>query len=510
MKLRSDHPTDRDPARAEPVKLKNLNPRRIHTGRVAMLGFVLLGSFVADGGVAQTGAGELKPNAATQNATLTPPNLHSAIASDVIHITLGRSAVLTSSSPLRRIYVGNPAVLQTYTSGASEIVLTAKTPGVSSMVLWDDAGGHRLYTVSADLDPEALRASFDAAFPGSSIHVETGEGKIFLTGSVATDAASDSALKMASLYAKDVVNSLVIVPVHGKQVELKLRIVEVDRTRLEQYGVNIFAGGRTAVGSTTQQFNSTATGSGPTLAVSDPLNIFLYNAKLNVGLTVQDLEQKQILQVLAEPTLTTLSGLPARFLSGGEFPFPVVQGGTGSSTAITIQFRPYGVKVDFTPTVNPDGSIRIKLSPEVSTLDYSNAVTISGFTIPALSTRQAETEVEIQNGQSFIVSGLLDHRTTEIMSKMPGIGSVPILGALFRSKNFNHSVVELVIIVTATVVDPLATTPLAEPELPKFAVPNMEPNAFDGERHNKSEAASPAPPPTQTGQPTTPIRTDLP
>jgi pilus assembly protein CpaC len=271
---------------------------------------------------------------------------------------------------------------------------------------------------------------------------------------------------MASLYAKDVVNSLVVVPVHGKQVQLKLRIVEVDRTRMNQLGVNIFSSGiGSTMGSTsTQQYGSTATGSGSSLSVSDPLNIFLYNSKLNVGLTVQDLEQKQILQVLAEPTLTTLSGLPARFLSGGEFPFPMVQGGTGNSTAISIQFRPYGVKVEFTPTVNADGSIRIKLAPEVSTLDYSNAVTISGFTIPALSTRQTETEVEIQNGQSFIVSGLLDHRTTEIMSKVPGIANVPILGELFRSKNFSHSVVELVIIVTATVVDPLTSSPQAVPE----------------------------------------------
>ena len=412
--------------------------------------------------------------------------------------------MLTSAAPLRRIYVGNPAVLQTYTSGSSEIVLTAKTAGVSSMVLWDETGGHRMYTVSADLDPEALRASFDAAFPGSSIHVDTGEGKVFLTGSVASDAASDAALKMATLYTKDVVNSLVVVPVHGKQVQLKLRIVEVDRTRLDQLGVNIFAGGRTAVGTSTQQFSTTATGSGSSLTVSDPLNIFLYNAKLNVGLTVKDLEQKQILQVLAEPTLTTLSGLPAHFLSGGEFPFPVVQGGTGNTTAISIQFRPYGVKVEFTPTVNPDGSIRIKLSPEVSTLDYTNAVTISGFTIPALSTRQTETEVEIQNGQSFIVSGLLDHRTTEIMSKMPGISSIPILGDLFRSKNFNHSVVELVIIVTATVVDPLTSSPQAEPEQPKMATPNLDSNAFDGRAHNLPKGISA---PAQQSQPPAPTQT---
>jgi len=502
MNLRNSQQAKRGQADTNPAGLK----------RVPALAFCLLLSFYAfDGAAAQIRALPAKTFAQTQNAALVAPSLHSASASDVIHITLGHSVVLTSATPLRRIYVGNPAVLQTYTSGTSEIVLTAKTAGVSSMVLWDEAGGHRLYTVSADLDPEALRASFDAAFPGSSIHVETGEGKVFLTGSVATDAASDAALKMASLYAKDVVNSLVVVPVHGKQVQLKLRIVEVDRTRLDQLGINIFSQGRTALATTTQQFSSSITGTGSALTVSDPMNIFLYNNKLNVGLTVQDLEQKQILQVLAEPTLTTLSGLPARFLSGGEFPFPVVQGGTANSTAITIQFRPYGVKVDFTPTVNPDGSIRIKLSPEVSTLDYTNAVTISGFTIPALSTRQTETEVEIQNGQSFIVSGLLDHRTTEIMSKVPGIASVPILGELFRSKNFNHSVVELVIIVTATVVDPL--TPMqAEPEQPKMAVPNLDPNAFDGKAHNKAQSGVSAPatqtqpqqqpaPAARTGQP---------
>jgi pilus assembly protein CpaC len=491
MNLRTSHPSKPGPVKPNPV-----HPARTSPGRVAALAFfVLLGVGAIDGAAAQSRALPVKPFAQTQNAAFVPPTIHSATANDVLHLTVGRSAVLTSAVPLRRVYIGNPTVLASYCSGTAEIVLTAKTAGVSSMVLWDEAGGHRLYTVSADLDHEALRASFDAAFPGSSIHVETGEGKVFLTGSVASEAASDAAFKMASLYAKDVVNSLVVVPVHGKQVQLKLRIVEVDRTRMNQLGVNIFAGGRTAIGTTTQQFSTSVTGSGSSLTVSDPLNIFLYNSKLNVGLTLQDLEQKQILQVLAEPTLTTLSGLPAHFLSGGEFPFPVVQGGTGNNTAISIQFRPYGVKVEFTPTVNPDGSIRIKLSPEVSTLDYSNAVTISGFTIPALSTRQTETEVEIQNGQSFIVSGLLDHRTTEIMSKVPGIASVPILGELFHSKNFTHSVVELVIIVTATVVDPLTTLPLTEPDQPKMSVPNLDSNAFDGRAHNLPKAGVWAPAP---------------
>jgi pilus assembly protein CpaC len=403
--------------------------------------------------------------------------------------------VLTSDTPLRRVYIGDPSVLQTFTSGASEVVLTAKAAGVSSLVLWDEADGQRLYTVFADLDPEALRSSLEQAFPGSAIHADAGEGKIFLTGSVASEAASDAAFKMASLYTKEVVNSLQIVPEHGKQVQLKLRIVEVDRTRLEQLGINITAGGQTQVGTTTGQFATTAMRSGSSLQVSDPLNIFLYNSKLDVGLTIQDLEQRQILQVLAEPTLTTLSGLPARFLSGGEFPFPVVEGGTGNTTAVSIQFRPYGVKVDFTPTVNADGSIRLKLAPEVSTLDYSNSVTISGFTVPALSTRRAETEVEIQNGQSFVVSGLLDHRTTEILSKVPGIANVPILGQLFRSKNINRSIVELVIVVTATVVDPLGSAAGMSVDQPQFVVPNLDSGSFDTAERRKAATAGVVPEP---------------
>jgi pilus assembly protein CpaC len=431
-------------------------------------------------------------NASGENASALPLAIHSSAADDVLHITVGRSVVLSSAAQLRRVYVGNPSVLQTFTSGSAEIVLTAKSAGVSSLVIWDEAGGNRLYAVFADVDPQTLSDSLARAFPGSSIHALAGEGKIFLSGSVPSEAASDAAFKMASLYAKEVVNSLQIVSVHARQVQLKLRIIEVDRSRLDQLGINLFTvGNGTAAATSTQQFASTATGIGTALAVSNPLNIFVYNRQLNAGLTIQDLEQKQVLQVLAEPTLTTLSGVPARFLSGGEFPFPVAEGGTGNSAVVTIQFRPYGVKMDFTPTVNADGSIRLKLAPEVSTLDYSNAVTISGFTIPALSTRRAETEVEIKDGQSFVVSGLLDRRTTEIMSKIPGIANVPIFGQLFRSKNFNHAITELVIMVTATVVDPLGPGQDSTPSGPKFVVPNLNLDAFDESIQSKSDKTAP-------------------
>ncbi len=424
------------------------------------------------------------------------PTIQAAAAGDTLHVPVGRSVVLTSAEPLRRIYVGNPSVLQSYTSGQREVVLTAKAVGVSSMVLWDTSGGHRLYTISSDLDAEALRGSLDEALPGSGVHVDASGSKVFLSGTVPADAVSDTAFKLASLYSKDVVNSIRVSPARGKQVELKLRIVEVDRTRLEQMGINFFSGGKNTSSTGTAQFGQTTItpnpiGSGGGLiTLTDPLNLLFFNSALNVGVNVQDLEQKQILQVLAEPTLTTMSGMQARFLSGGEFPFPIVQGGTGSATAVTITFKPYGVKVDFTPTVNADGSIHLKVNPEVSTLDYSNSVTISGFTIPALSTRRAETEVEIKDGQSFVVSGLLDHRVTDNVNKVPAIGDIPLLGQVFRSKSFQHSIIELVVLVTAHVVDPLNDAQkIVEP---KMAVPVMETHSFDAAMHKDWKTADPA------------------
>jgi pilus assembly protein CpaC len=420
--------------------------------------------------------------------------LESAGSESMLHIVLGRSMILRSLKPLKRVYVGNPAVMRSFTSTPFEIVITAQTTGISSLVLWDSTGTHSLYTVSVDPDPGALQASLDEAFPGAHLRAEATQGRLSISGTVRSDTDSEAVLRLASLYSKDVINSLRVAPIHGKQVQLKVRIVEVDRTKMEQFGVNIFHGGSFPASVSTEQFSSGTTSSagvGSVLSAGDPLNLFLYSASQNIGATIKDLEQKQILQVLAEPTLTTLSGYPARFLSGGEFPFPVVQGGVGTAAAVTIMFRPFGVKVDFTPTVTQDGAIRLKVNPEVSTLDFSNAVTISGFTVPALSTRRAETEVELRNGQSFVVSGILDHRTTQNLSSIPGISSIPILGQLFRSKQLQRSVMELVVIVTATVVDPLSLPPPVEP---KMAVPNMERRAFDAQlSSSKKNATSTSP-----------------
>jgi pilus assembly protein CpaC len=298
-----------------------------------------------------------------------------------------------------------------------------------------------------------------------------------------SDAAVEEAVKLATTYSKDVVNSLVVDPRHNPQVELRVRIAELDRTKLTQFGFNFFSVGQNAGAVTTQGFGpptfSQIGGTGMQAMIQDVLNLFYFNSALNIGATLRALQDKGVLQVLAEPNLTTIDGQAAKFLAGGEFPFPVIQGSNGGFTSVTIQFRPYGVKLEFTPYVNPDGTIRLKVSPEVSALDYTNAVKISGYTIPAISTRKADTEIELKNGQSFAISGLLDHRITDNLSKIPGIGDVPILGQLFRSRNLNHSTTELIVIVTPTIVEPLGMPATDHPAVPTWPVPFMQPSEFD-------------------------------
>lgn len=434
----------------------------------------------------------MAPRAATPAAPATPVTalvplpmaVHAASSTDTLHVLVGQSLMLHDVNPLRRIYVGNPAILQTYTSGPQEVVLTAKAAGVSTLVVWDTADHSTMYTVHADVDTSGLSASLRSAYPNDIITSTASEDHVTLTGTVPTPEIAEGAVKLAGMYGKDVVNSIRVVPAHGKQVQLKLTVAEVDRSKLVQFGINISRAFGSNVGSvTTGQYPSsiTATGTGAstsaTATASNALNFFFYNFEHGFGLTVADLETANLLQILAEPTLTTLSGKTARFLSGGEFPVPIVQGGTGNSTAVSVVFKQYGVKVEFLPVVNEDGTIHLVVTPEVSTLDYANAVSISGFTIPALSTRRSETEIELRSGQSFMLSGLLNHTTTDVLSKVPGAGDVPIIGHVFKSKSLTKGVSELVILCTASVVDPLHDAP--ETTIPKMPVPPLDEKKFD-------------------------------
>lgn len=401
-----------------------------------------------------------------------------------LHLVVGRSLFLEFPERLRRVYVSNPAVLDALTATPSELVITAKSPGTSSLALWTNDSEPSMYTVLCDVDVSGLSRSLAEALPGDHVDVEAQQGRIHLTGVVNSDAAADEATKLASVYAKEVINSLVVDPRHLPQIQLQVRIVEVDRSKLTAFGINLFGLSNSNVGAaSTQQFAPFTfqnNGNSVQALTSDFLNLFYFDIANGIGATVKDLETKGILEILAEPNLTTLHGKAARFLAGGQFPYPIVQpGGSGSVPVVTVQFQPYGVKLEFTPYVNSDGSIRLKVAPEVSALDYTNVVVIAGYTLPALSTRRAETEVEVKDGESFGISGILDHRTTDTLSKMPGIGDIPILGQLFRSKSLNRSTMELVVIVTPKIIDTLSGPGLPPPSTPAMAVPLLQPQTFD-------------------------------
>ncbi|MFZ0704005.1 MAG: type II and III secretion system protein family protein [Candidatus Korobacteraceae bacterium] len=384
---------------------------------------------------------------------------------ETVHIVVGHSLVVNTPSRVKRVLTGNPEVIESVVTSPEELVVTAKKPGSSSLVLWSTDGRVRALDVYGDMDVSSLRSSLEQSFPSAGLDVQSEGDKVVLNGTAPNKEVAEQAFKMASTFSKEVVNGLLVAPPpHERQVMLKVRFAEADRSKVNQFGVNLFSTGATnTIGTvSTQQFspltlsqNSGQSGVGTQLAISDLLNIFLFRPDINLGATIQLLQQKNVLQILAEPNLMAYSGQPAHFLAGGEFPYPVVQATAVGIGGITIQFKPYGVKLEFIATVEDNDTIRLKVAPEVSSLDYTNAVVISGFTMPAIQTRKAETEIELKNGQSFGIAGLLDERTTVQLSKVPGIGDIPILGEIFKSRSVNKANSELIVLVTPTIVDPV-------------------------------------------------------
>jgi len=417
------------------------------------------------------------------------------VGNQVLHILVGHSVVIRTEPRLRRVLVGNPAVVTTATTAPNEVVVTATAAGSSSVVLWEENNQSRIIEVFADLDVSLLRDAITRGLPGEDIEAESEEGRVVLTGTASSSAIADQIGKMAAPFSKEIVNSIKIaLPHRQKQVLLKVRFAQVDRAKLSAFGINLLSSGAAnTIGTvTTQQFGTLGLGDQGKLTnaigapnrgftttetLSDLLNIFIFRPDLNLGATIRDLQQRNVLQILAEPDLLAANGETARFLAGGELPYPVVSGVAGQAT-VTVQFKPFGVKLEFTGYIEGDNTVRLKVFPEVSSLDFTNAVTISGFVLPAIATRHAETVVELRDGQSFGIAGLLDQRTTAQFSKVPGIGDIPILGQLFRSRSISKTNSELVVIVTPTIVDPAATQ-TAAPELPKMPIAPLDQKQFD-------------------------------
>ncbi|MGC1373237.1 MAG: type II and III secretion system protein family protein [Candidatus Sulfotelmatobacter sp.] len=427
--------------------------------------------------------------AAAPQATVPPPSSQPQ-GSAPLRVMVDKSLLINTTERLKRISVSDPNVVYATVVTPTQILIHGRSPGEVSLLIWDELERSRSFDVRVDVDVSACSEEEHRVFPEEQISVSPSRAAIVLSGHVSTEDVAKRAGELASAYSKNVINVLTFGPVGAQEVLLEVKFAEVDRSALAQLGVNVFSTGAAnligtsttgqygglgpqSVTSTPGQNTSTAT----TESISNILNLFLFSPNIHLGAVIEALETKNLLQILSEPTLIAVNGKKASFLAGGQFPFPIVQPGQGF-TAVTISFKDFGVKLDFTPVIMPNGNIHLTVEPEVSTLDYADAITISGFTVPALSTRKAETEFELRDGQSFVIAGLMDNRVTDTWNKVPGLGDIPILGAFFKSKSISKSNSELMVLCTVHKTGPSTEPPAA----PKNPAPFMDNRKFDGKK----------------------------
>lgn len=425
------------------------------------------------------------PIALADDEPSTQPSSNKALT-----LTIGKGDLLQFENDVMRVAVAEPKVADAVVVSPREVMVNAKGLGRTTVIVWETGAQPRQYEVHVKADNSDIDVLLEAIrhLAGPDIGLTGNEVSLVLTGSVKDSEDSKRAQALAATHAKTVVNMLQLPAVpEPRQILLEVKFASIDRDRLSQFGFNLFSTNSQGIGtSTTQQFQpprftqlQTPNGATPNPSVNfaDLLNLFYYRADINLGATIKALQQNNLLEMLAEPNLIVLEGKTASFLAGGQFPFPVLTSTTtGGSTSpvITVQFKPFGVKLDFTPTVTNNGSIDLQVAPEVSSLDYTNAVTLQGFQIPALSTRRADTEVILKDGESFAIAGLLDNRVTQTLSKVKGLGDIPILGQLFKSRSTEKTNNELLVVITPRFVHPapagerLAMPPVLVPYLPSL------------------------------------------
>ena len=416
-----------------------------------------------------------------------------------LRVMVGKSLLINTTERLKRISVTDPTVADALVVTPTQVLVNGLNPGEVSLLIWDELERSRSFDLRVDVDITAATEEMHRLFPDEKINVTPSRSAIVLSGHVTTEDVSKHAAALASAYSKNVVNVLTFGPVGADEVLLEVRFAEVDRSAVIQTGVNLFMPGlgntiattqtgqfgsvgiQTAAPTTTTQGNTTTTTTTttpPITTISNFLNIFVARTDINLGAVIEALQARNLLQILAEPNLIAVNGKEASFLAGGEFPFPVVQPGVGGISTVTVQFREFGVRLKFTPVIQPNGNIHLRVAPEVSTLDFANAVSVSGTTIPAISTRKADTEFELQDGQSFVIAGLMDNRVTNLANKIPFLGDLPIIGNFFKSKSDQKSNSELMVLCTVHRVSPSSQAPKG----PATPEPYLDHSKFDANK----------------------------
>jgi len=383
-----------------------------------------------------------------------------------VSLTAGRSTVLETEFDVTRIAVTNPAIADAVVVKPREILIDGKAPGTISLIIW--SSDRRVqYDVIVEQPVSSLEQQLHQLFPGESIQVAVNADALVLSGRVSSTEVMLRAADVARASAPkaNLINMLQVPgAAESQQVMLQVRFAEVYRRALTDLGASFFtgiAGRKNWIGrSTTQQFPAPDFDNDKGLVFSDFLNLFLFNTKYNVGSLLKILQQSGYFQSLAEPNLIAYNGQEASFLAGGEFPVPVVQGATQT---VSILFKEFGVRLNFKPTI-AGNLIRLRVRPEVSSLDFNNGILLEGFRIPALTTRRAETDVELRDGQSFAIAGLIDNEAQTDSAALPVLSQLPIIGKLFKSKAERKERTELLVLVTPRLVRPL--NPDEVPPLP--------------------------------------------
>jgi len=382
-----------------------------------------------------------------------------------INVLVGQSRVINFDRPIGRFSISNPEIAEAVMVSPNQVLVNGKAFGQVNFIAWEKSDQKFIvFDVFVRANLSLIDSQIRALFPRDDIRLSQANGSVVLSGTVSQPQAAAQADAVVQAAGFKTVNMLQSPVTDAVQVQLSVRVAEVNRTKLKEYGSSYGSVNSTAV---------FAQGGGPatlpqgflrdTLAdyAGSAVNLFLFNSGLNTAAFIRGLKTNGALRALAEPNLIAMNGQQASFLAGGEFPVPVIQGGNGGNS-VSVMFKEYGVRLNFKPTIIDEDHIRLELEPEVSTIDVANGVRFGGFVIPALRTRRARTGVELRDGQSFALAGLLDNNETRSISKIPGLGDIPILGNLFKSASFQKSESELMFIITAEIVKPLNSDELPQ------------------------------------------------
>ncbi len=426
-----------------------------------------------------------------------------------ITLVLGKGELMQYKSDINKVVIAEPKIADALVVSPTEVMVNAKGVGHTTLVVWESNTTPVKYNINvvADRAPidnfqNELAIEMKALVPDGGVSFNGNSELIVLTGKVSNADFSQRAEALAATRAKKVINLLEVPALPDpRQIMLQVKFASVDRVGLSELGFNLFSRNGNTLGALgTQQFQGPRFSqlqfqngefSNSTVNFADLLNLFVFRPDLNIGATIRAMQSKNLLQILAEPNLITLEGKEASFVAGGEFPFPILTAtttGGAISPVVTVQFKPFGVQLRFTPTVTPSGTIHLKVVPEVSALDYSNSVTVQGVLIPAISTRRAQTEVILKDGESFAIAGLIDNRVVQTLSRVRGLGDLPIIGNLFRSRSTRKSTDELLVVITPRFVRPVG--PDEAPKLPETTETWLPTIKEQRESHERCAAAS--------------------